>query len=168
MTFAFRKKKNSIELERVSQNLMYSAIDPDKCWEIASLIRDTGMPGNVRTCEICFLMGSVVRDIIRATARDEHQDQCISAAEAEYFKEFDEQSNEPLPPEMVEVYGDTTLGRLCREALTSYGEHNDILFLTSGLLINRLKGDPRMKFEITPLIEERASPLRAVFSKAIK
>lgn len=146
---------------------MVAAIDPDKCWEIASLFRDTGMPGNVRTCETSFLMGSVVRDIIRTTVPDGQQRQCITSAEAAYFRTFDDQSDEPLPPEMAKIYGGTTLGHISRIALAAYGDDNDLLFLTSATLVRRLKGDPRMKFEITPLIEERASLLRGAFSKAI-
>jgi len=167
MRFAFWKKQEPIKLQTMSWNLMVAAIDPDKCWEIASLFRDTGMPRNVRTCEMSFLMGSVVRDIIRATVPQEHLRQCITSAEAAYFKTFDDQSEESLPPEMVKVYGTSTLGHVSRIALAAYGEDNDAIFLTSATLVHRLKGDPRMKYEISPLIEERATVLRGAFAKAI-
>ena len=166
MRFAFWKKKDAVKLETMSWNLMVAALDPDKCWEIASLFRDTGMPSNIRTSETSFLMGSVVLDIIRTTVPKEYQRQCIASAEAAYFKTFDDQSDEPLPPEMAKIYGAATLGHISRIALAAYGDDNDSLFLTSATLVHRLKGDPRMKFEIIPLIEERASGLRGAFSKA--
>lgn len=146
---------------------MVAAIDSDKCWEIASLFRETGLPDNARTCEASFLMGSVVRDIIRATIPAEDRHQCIRSAEAAYFKTFDDQSDEPLPSEMARIYGEVTLGQISRIALAAYGNDNDLLSLTSSTLVHRLKGDPRMKYEITPLIEERASVLRSAFSKAV-
>ena len=155
MRIAFWKKNDPSKLENMSWNLMVAATDPDKCWEIASLFRDTGMPSNVLTCETSFLMGSVVRDIIRTTIPEEYQQQCITSAEAAYFKTFDDQSDKPLPPEMTKVYGAMTLGHVARIALAAYGDNNDSLFLTSATLVQRLKGDPRMKFEITQVIEER-------------
>lgn len=167
MRFAFWKKQDPTKLQNMSWNLMVAALDPDKCWDIASLFRDTGLPSNVRTCEMSFLMGSVVRDIIRSTVPQEHLRQCITSAEAAYFKTFDDQSDEPLPPEMAKVYGTSTLGHVSRIALAAYSEDNDNLFLTSATLVHRLKGDPRMKYEITPLIEERAAILRGAFAKAI-
>lgn len=163
----FWEKKDPVKLENMSWNLMVAAIDPDKCWEIAGLFRDTGLPGSIRTCEASFLMGSIVRDIIRTTIPEQHQRRCITSAEAAYFKTFDDQSDEPLPPEMAKVYGTATLGHVSRIALAKYGDDNDNLFLTAATLVHRLKGDPRMKYEITPLFEERASILRGAFSKAI-
>lgn len=58
---------------------MVEATDPDKCWEIASLFRDTGIPGSVLTCETSFLMRSVVRDIILTTIPEDYQQQCITS-----------------------------------------------------------------------------------------
>jgi len=167
MRFVFWRKKDPTKLENMSWNLMVAAIDPDKCWEIASLFRETGRPSNVLTCETSFLMGSVVRNIIRTTVPQECQQQCITSAEAAYFKTFDDQSDEPLPPEMSKVYGSMTLGHAARVALAAYGDNNDILFLSSTTFVSRLRGDPRMKVEITPLIEERAQVLRSAFIKAI-
>jgi hypothetical protein len=167
MRFAFWKKKDPVKLENMSWNLMVAATDPDKCWEIAGLFRDTGIATSVRNCETSFIMGSVVRDIIRQTVPEEFQRQCITSAEAAYYKTYDDQSDEPLPPEMAKVYGTDTLGHVSRIALAAYGENQDSLFLTVATLVHRIKGDPRMKFEITPLIEERASVLRKAFSKAI-
>ncbi|ASK33232.1 hypothetical protein CEK62_20115 (plasmid) [Alcanivorax sp. N3-2A] len=167
MRFAFWKKQEPIKLQTMSWNLMVAAIDPEKCWEIASLFRDTDMPSNVRTCEMSFFMGSVVRDIIRKTVPQAHLRQCITSAEAAYFKTFDDQSDEPLPPEMVKVYGASTLGHISRVALATYSEGNDTPFITLATLVHRLKGDPRMKYEITPLIEQRAAFLRGAFTKAI-
>ena len=165
MRIAFWKKNDPSKLENMSWNLMVAATDPDKCWEIASLFRDTGMPSNVLTCETSFLMGSVVRDIIRTTIPEEYQQQCITSAEAAYFKTFDDQSDKPLPPEMTKVYGAMTLGHVARIALAAYGDNNDSLFLTSATLVQRLKGDPRMKFEITQVIEERTSVCVVHFPK---
>ena len=147
---------------------MVAAIDPDQCWKIASLFRDTGIPGSVRTCEASFLMGSIVRDIVRSTVPEAHQQSCITSAESAYYKTFDDQSIDPLPPEMTSVYGSLTLGHVSRIALAAYGEDHDSLFLTSAKLVQRLKGDPRMKSEIMPLFEERASFLRGLFAKAIQ
>lgn len=168
MRFAFRKKKDPRKLVTICWNLMAAAIDPDKCWEIASLFRDTGIAGSVRTCETSFLIGSIVRDIIQSIVPEATQRQCITSAEAAYFKTFDDHSNEPLPQEMTKVYGADTLGHVSRIALATYGENYDLLFLTSAILVQRINGDPRMKYEITPLFEERALLLRNLFVKAIK
>ena len=168
MRFAFWKKPDPSKLDTFSWNLMVAAIDPDQCWKIASLFRDTGIPGSVRTCEASFLMGSIVRDIVRSTVPEAHQQSCITSAESAYYKTFDDQSIDPLPPEMTSVYGSLTLGHVSRIALAAYGEDHDSLFLTSAKLVQRLKGDPRMKSEIMPLFEERASFLRGLFAKAIQ
>ena len=132
------------------------------------MFRDTSVPNNVRTCETSFLMGSIVRDIIRTTVPEAHQRSCITSAESAYYKTFDDQSDEPLPPDMAKVYGSLTLGHVSRIALAAYGEDNDSLYLTSAKFVHRLKGDPRMKYEVTPLLEERASLLRGLFAKAIR
>lgn len=168
MRFAFWKKPDPSKLETFSWNLMVAAIDPEQCWKIASLFRDTGMPGSVCTCETSFLMGSVVRDIIRSTVPEINQYSCITSAESAYYKTFDDQSTEPLPDEMSKVYGSLTLGHVSRMALAAYGEEHDSLFLTSATLVRRLKGDPRMKTEVMPLFEERSKLLRGLFVKAIR
>ncbi len=147
---------------------MVAALNPDKCWELASQYRKTGLPGSVLTCETSFLLGSVVRDIIRDAVPPAILQQCIATAESAYFKTFDDQSDSPLPAEMKRVYGEATLGQVSRVALAAYGEQGDTLFLTGATFVHRIKGDPRMKFEITPLIEERAESLRTAFTKAIK
>ena len=167
MGLAFWRKKDPAKLENMSWNFMVAATDPDKCWDMACLFRDTGMPSNVLTCETSFLMGSVVRDIIRTTVPQEYQSQCIASAESAYYKTYDDQADEPLPAEMENVYGPKNLGHVARSALAAYGEKNDILFLTSALFVQRLNGDPRMKFEIAPLIEEQAATYRKAFVKAI-
>lgn len=168
MRFAFWKKNAPRKLETMSWNLMVEATDPDKCWELASLFRSTGMPGSVLTCETSFLMGSVVRSILRETVPAEFRDQCITSAEAAYFKTFDDQSDEPLPPEMAKVYGSDTLGHVSRIALAAFGESDDLLSLTSAIFVRRIKCDSRMSFEIRPLVEERASALQNAFSRAIR
>ncbi|MFZ7097179.1 hypothetical protein ACOPJQ_05090 [Luteimonas dalianensis] len=167
MRFAFWRKPDPSKLDTLSWNLMVAAIDPEQCWRIAGLLRDTDMPGSVRTCEVSFLMGSIVREIIRSAVPEKDQYSCITSAESAYYKTFDDQSTEPLPPEMANVYGSLTLGHVSRTALASYGEDQDLLLLTTAKLVQRLKGDPRMKYEIMPLFEERASFLRGLFSKAI-
>ena len=168
MRFAFWKRPVPSKLDTFSWNLMVAAIDPDQCWEIATMFRDTGMPSNVLTCETAFLMGSVARDVIRTTIPETHQRACITSAESAYYKTFDDQSTDPLPPEMARVYGSLTLGHVSRIALAAYGEEQDFLFLTSARLVQRLNGDPRMKFEIMPLLEERAIRLHRLFAKAIR
>jgi hypothetical protein len=168
MKLAFWKKEDPRKLEAVSWNLMVAAIDPDRCWEIAGLFRETGIPGSVRTCEVSFLMGSLVRDILRNTISDRHRAGCIRSAEAAYFQTFDEQSDDPLPAEMARIYGARALGDIAREALAQYAQDGDMLLLTSATLVHRLRGDPRMKYEISPLFEERASALQAACAKAIR
>jgi hypothetical protein len=168
MRFAFWKRPDPPKLDTFSWNLMVAAIDSDQCWEIARLFRNTGMASNVLVCETSFLMGSIVRDIIRSTVLELNQRACITSAESAYYKTFDEQSADPLPAEMATVYGSITLGHVARIALASYGEENDLLSVTSATLVQRIKGDPRMKYEIMPLFEERASFLRGLFAKAIQ
>ena len=168
MNLFFWKKKERTPLDTLSWNLMVEATDPDKCWETASLFRKTSVPGNVLTCETSFLMGSVVRDIVRSAIREPEQRQALMSAEAAYFKTFDDQSEEELPPEMAAVYGKVRLGHVARIALAAYGEHNDALFLTSAIFIGRIKGDPRMTFEVIPILEERKAMLSKAFSQAIK
>ena len=168
MQIAFWKKKDTSNLETLSWNLMVTATNPDQCWKIASLFRDTGMPGNVCTCETSFLMGSIVRDIIRNTVPSYYQQKCIKSAESAYYKTFDDQSTEPLPSEMIEIYGTTSLSHLARTTLADYGEEDDLLISTSAIFVQRLEGDARMKYEVIPLFEERAKYLSNLFAKAIK
>jgi hypothetical protein len=168
MRLAFWRKQDPSKLDVMSWNLMVAAIDPDQCWSIGSLFRNTGMPSNVLTCEVSFLMGSVVRDILRSAIPQQHQRQCITSAESAYFKTFDDESSEPMPPEMSAIYGNITVGHVARIALAAYGEQQDSLFLTSAILVHRLKGDPRMKYEITPLIEQRKGALAGAFAQAIQ
>jgi hypothetical protein len=167
MRLAFWKKKAPVDLDIMSWNLMVAAIDPDKCWEIAGPFRSTGIPSNVVTCEMSFLMGSVVREIIRTAVPQDQVTSCIASAEAAYFKTFDDESEDPLPPAMADFYGNTTLGHLSRAALAAYGKENDVLFLTTAIFVQRLKGDPRMKYEISQPVEEQAAALRVAFAKAI-
>jgi hypothetical protein len=168
MNLAFWKKKEKGQLEVLSWNLMVAATDPDRCWDLASMFRKTSIPGSVLTCETSFLMGSIVRDIVRSNVPEEQQRQSILSAESAYYKTFDDQSEDPLPPEMEAVYGKIRLGHVARIALTAYGEQNDVLLLTTATFVNRIKGDPRMKYEITPLFEERKATLSSAFSKVIK
>ena len=151
----------------LSWNLMDVALDADKNWEMASLFRTTSVPSNVLTCETSFLMGSVVRDIIRSVVPEDKQHQALMSAEAAYFKIFDDASEDELPPEMAAVYFKMRLGHVARIALQEYGEHNDMLFLTAPIFVRRIKGDPRMADEITPLVEERKAALSKAFSQLI-
>ena len=169
MNLRFWKKKEEERpsIDVLTWNLMVAATDPDQCWEMASLFRTTSMPSNVLNCETSFLMGSIARDIIRTTVAQELQRQALMSAEAAYFKTFDDQSDEELPPEMVAVYGRIRLGHIARIALAAYGEHNDALFLTSSVFVDRIKGDPRMKFEITPIVEQRRAVLCSAFSRLL-
>ena len=168
MGFAFWKKTDKGQIDTLSWNLMLTATDPDKCWELASLFRETSLPNNALTCETSFLMGSIVRDIIRSRVPEAHQKQALMSAESAYYKTFDHQSEEALPPEMERVYGKLRLGHVARIALAAYGEQNDMLFLTSATFVARIKGDPRMTFEVTPLFEERKALLSGAFAKVLK
>lgn len=154
-------------MDALCWNLMVTAIDPDKCWETASLFRKTNVPSNVLTCETSFLVGSIVRNIIRSAIPEAKQQQALMSAEAAYFKTFDDQSEEELPSEMRAVYGKDRLGHVARIALAAYGEHNDMLFLTIPIFVSRISGDPRMTYEITPLLEERKALLSKVFKEFI-
>ena len=165
MSFFFWRKKERPSLDVLSWNLMVAATDPDKCWETASLFRKTSVPGSVLTCETSFLMGSIVRDIIRLVVPEANQKSALISAEAAFFKTFDDQSDEALPAEMAAVYGNVKLGHVARIALAAYGEHSDSLFLTAPIFVRRIKGDPRMTHEITPILEERKSALQKAFSQ---
>lgn len=146
---------------------MVTAIDADKCWEMASLFIKTSVPSNVLTCETSFLMGSIVRDIIRSGIPEAKQRQALMSAEAAYFKAYDDQSEEELPPEMKTVYGENRLGHIARIALAAYGEQGDMLFLTAPIFVRRINGDPFITYEVTPLLEERKALLTKVFKEFI-
>ena len=165
MNLFFWRKRNDARpsLDILSWNLMVTATDPDKCWELASQFRKTSVPSNVLDCETSFLMGSVVRDILRDTVSAEAQRQALMSTEAAYYKTFDDQSDEELPPEMKAVYGDVRLGHVARIALAAYEEQGDSLSLAIPLFVRRIKGDPRMAYEIAPLVEHRRTALRDAF-----
>ncbi|MDO9160833.1 MAG: hypothetical protein Q8N35_07435 [Methylococcaceae bacterium] len=165
MNLLFWKKKEKQSLDTLCWNLMFRATDPDRCWDMASMFRKTSIPGNVLTCETSFLMGSIVRDIIRATVPAELQRQALMSAEAAYFKSFDDESENELPQEMADVYGKIRLGNVARTALSEYGEQNDNLLLTSSIFIHRINGDPRMKHEVIPIFKDRQITLRNAFAK---
>lgn len=163
MKLAFWKKDKRPSLDVLCWNMMVAATDPDECWKIATLFRETKCPAVMVNCETSFLMGSVARGIIRARVRGSEQPAAVRSAESAYLKTFDDQSEEELPPGAVEIYGNVTLSHIARIALATYGEQNDLLPLTSALLVSRIKGDPRMMFEITPLIEARAREIESAF-----
>lgn len=167
MKLAFWKKKEKSPLDILSWNLMVAATDPDRCWDLASNFRKTSIPGSVLTCETSFLMGSIVREVIRSRMPAEQQRQCVLSAEAAYYKTFDDQSDEPLPPEMEAVYGKIRIGHVARIALAAYGEKADQLLLTSAIFVHRIKGDPRMVYEVTPLFEERKATLSNALAKVL-
>ena len=150
-------------LETLAWNLMFTATDPDKCWELASQFRKTSLPGNVITCETAFLMGSIARDIIRSTVNHPLQEKALLSAGIAYAKSFDEASNDEQSPEMVAIYGDVPLRKVAAVALGHYGEESDFLPTTLPIFVHRILGDPRMKFEIQPLIEGRREVLRVAF-----
>ena len=169
MKLAFWKKQAPPpQLETLSWNFMVRATDPDECWDVAQHFRATELPENARTCEVSFLMGSVVRNAIRELVPESKQRACVISAEAAYFKTFDDQSDDPLPPEMVAVYGSMTLGHVARIALAAYGEGDDQLYLSIPVLVRRFKGDPRMAYEIAPFVERRAKTLTSAFSQVIR
>lgn len=82
--FSWRKKTH--QLDALCWNLMVAATDPDRCWDMASTFRKTAVPGSVLTCETSFLMGSIVRDVIRSKVAGDKQRQCVMSAESAYFK----------------------------------------------------------------------------------
>ena len=158
-----KKKEESLPLEELAWNLMFTATDPDKNWEVASSFRKTDIPGNAVTCEVSFLMASICRDIIRKAVRPECQDRAILSAEKSYKKTFEDESSEELPPEMRAVYGTSSLIEVAIIALDKYGNDGDLLPVTLHTFVNRIHGDPRMVFEIKPLIEERRNALQSAF-----
>lgn len=157
------KKPHSVPLEELAWNLMFTATDPDKCWELASQFRKTALPGNVITCETAFLMASISREMIRSTVRHELQKKALLSAEAAYSKTFDEASTEEQPPEMMAIYGDVPLREVAAAALLRYGEEDDFLPTTLLAFVQRIHGDPRMAFEIRHLVEDRREVLRVAF-----
>ena len=165
MNFLFWRKKQpeSLPPEKLAWNLIYIATDPDKCWELASLFRKTALPGNVITCETAFLLASVCRDIIRSTLRPEFTEKTLLSAEAAYAKAFDEASEEEQPPEMAAVYSGASLRDVAKVAFSSYAESDDFLPETLPTFVRRIRGDPRMTFEIRPLVEEKREVLRVAF-----
>jgi hypothetical protein len=158
-----KKKSQAVPLETLVWNLMSTATDPDKCWELASQYRKTVLPGNAITCETAFLMASISREIIRSTVRRELREKALLAAEAACSRIFDEASTEELPPEMVAIYGSVPLREVAAAALARYGEEDDFLFTTLAVFVHRIHGDPRMIFEIQPLVEEWREVLRRAF-----
>lgn len=70
-----------------------------------------------------------------------------------------------MPDELKTVYGNVRLGHVARVALAAYGEHADSLFLTSSVFVHRIKGDPRMTFEVTPIFEESRRSIMAALKK---
>lgn len=168
LLFWRKKKSQSVPLETLAWNLMFTATDPDKCWELASQFRKTSLPGNVITCEIAFLMASISRHIIRSTVKYELQENALLSAEAAYSKTFDEASTEEQPPEMVAIYGDAPLREIAAAALARYGEQNDFLPTTLPAFVRRIHGDPRMTFEIRPLVEDRRDVLRVAFTDLLE
>lgn len=156
-------KKRETRHDVLAWNVMVAATDPDRCWEIAAPFRSTKVPGSVLTCEMSFLMGSIVRDAVRDAFSGDRQQAAIKAAEAAYFKTFNDQSDEDLPDEMKAVYGNARIGDIARAALAQYAEYNDLLISTSSVFVQRIGGDPRMKFEIMPILEQcRRSLLKAL------
>ena len=168
MNFAFWRKREKAPIDALSWNLMVTATDPDRCWDLASTFRKTSVPGSVLTCETSFLMGSIVREILRARVPEDQQRTCLLSAESAYYKTFDEQSDEPLPMEMEAIYGKVRIGHVARIALAAYGEKSDHLLLTTAMFVHRVKGDPRMAYEVKPLFEERKAILNGAFAKVIR
>lgn len=153
-------RKKAIPDDVLAWNVMVAATDPDRCWQIASAYCQTKLPSNVLTCEMSFLMGSIVRDAIRAAFVGDRQRVAIAAAESAYFKTFDDESTEALPEGMKAVYGDVRIGEVARDALEQYGEQSDMLYLTSRLFMHRIKGDPRDVHGLMPILQESTEVVR--------
>ena len=163
----FKRKVYPSKAEILSWNLMVAAIDPDQCWKMTGQFRGD-IPSSVKTCEASFLMGSVVRNIIRESVPKDLQQSCITSAEAAYFKTFDDQSEDPLPDEMKKIYGSMTLGHVSRIALAAYGEEHDNLFLTSARLAQRVRTDPRDKPQIQQEFQEKSDLLQKYFQQGLR
>lgn len=144
---------------------MHFATDPDRNWNFASSFRKTSVPGSVLTCETAFIMGSMARGIIRERVNLPVLETCIASAEKAYQQSFEEDSKEPLPEEMQEIYGPQRLDTVASNALKQYAEDDDQLYLTISRFVSRIKGDPRMAQEVLPLFEERRKMLIKAFGE---
>ena len=160
-----RKKKELPDLYVRSWNLMHFATDPDRNWNFAGNFRKTSIPGSVLTCETTFIMGSMVRGIIRERVSPTVSDACIESAERAYHQSFEEDSKETLPVEMQKVYGTQRLVDVASYVLKLYAEDSDLLCLTVFRFVARIHGDPRMAAEIRPLFEERRTMLIKAFEE---
>src|SRR2546425_7677616 len=109
---SWKKREQRNRHEVVCWNLMVIATDPERCWRLASAFRKTNIPSNVLTCETSFLMGSIVRDVVCGTFTGARQQSAVISAESAYYKTFDDQSEDELPPEMKAVYGNIRLGHV--------------------------------------------------------
>lgn len=160
-----RKAQELPDVHVRSWNLMHFATDPDRNWNFASSFRKTEVPGSVLTCETTFIMGSVVREIIRERVHPSLLETCVASAEKAYHQSFDEDSKAPLPEEMRDIYGAQRLNSVASNALKNYAEDGDQLYLTVSRFVSRIKGDPRMTHEILPLFEERRKMLVKAFGE---
>ena len=109
-------------------------------------------------------MGSIVRDVVCGTFTGARQQSAVISAESAYYKTFDDQSEDELPPEMKAVYGNIRLGHVARIALEAYRERNDLLPLTCSIFVHRIKGDPRMHFEVMPIFKEQSRSMIAALN----
>lgn len=166
MMWPFKRKKQELpDVHIRSWNLMYFATDPDRNWNFASNFRKTGIPGSALTCETTFIMGSIVRGIIRERVNPSLVETCMASAEKAYREAFKEESKVPLPEEMQEIYGPQKLSVIASDALRQYAEDGDQLYSTVSRFISRINGDPRMKSEVLPLFEERRKMLIEAFGE---
>jgi len=160
-----RKAQDLSDVHVRSWNLMHFATDPDRNWNFANNFRKTEIPGSVLTCETTFIMGSLARGIIRERVNPSLVETCIASAEKAFHQSFEEDSKTSMPEEMQEIYGSQRFNAVASNALMQYAEDDDQLYLTVSRFVSRIKGDPRMMYEVLPLFEERRKMLINAFGE---
>ena len=97
-------------------------------------------------------MGSLARGIIRERVNPSLVETCIASAEKAFHQSFEEDSKTSMPEEMQEIYGSQRFNAVASNALMQYAEDDDQLYLTVSRFVSRIKGDPRMMYEVLPLM----------------
>lgn len=160
----FPKEKKA--LVEISRNLITTALNADRNWEIARYFLPSDLPGSVLTCETTFLMASILKSVIRDVAPPQIVDECLRTVNDVYTEVFDTGSTNDLPDEMQRIYGDDRLNVIAEKALNEYEEDGDILFLTCPRFISRIASDPLMMGGAAKQIfEEQRNEFKRVFEK---
>lgn len=158
-----RTKQQHSPVQVLARNLVFVATDPDKCWELASGFRTTSMPSNVLTCEVSFLIGSLSIGIVDRVVPSADHEQAVAAAEQAYVEIFAKADEEGMDAPMASVFGPQKLSQVAALARRQYSEASDVMQTAVATFARRIKGDPRMAFEISPLIEQRMADLQRAF-----